>query len=36
MISGLLYCSPQVNWSDGLVYLVSFFHLAQVSQSDDF
>ena len=36
MISRFLYHPAQVSWSDGLVHLVLFFCLAQVSQSDDF
>ena len=36
MISHFLYHPAQVSWSDGLVPLVSFFHLDQVSQSNDF
>ena len=36
MISCFLYSPAQVSWSDGLVHLVPFLHLAQVSQSDDF
>ena len=36
MISHLFYHPAQASWSDGLVHLVPFFHLAQVSQSDDF
>ena len=36
MISHFLYCPAQVSWSDGLVPFISFFRLAQESQSDDF
>ena len=36
MISCFFYCPAQVSLSDGLVHLVPFFHLAQVSQSNDF
>ena len=36
MISHFFYCPAQVSWIDGLIHLVPFFHLAQVSQSNDF